>query len=183
MAKRVLLWLAFLLSMVVLYTVRTDAGRVVMQTLAAIVPGMAFTARPGEMSFYRASDGHFHMDVLVNGQPVRFMVDTGASDIMLAPDVARALGFNPDTLKFSKTYNTANGQVRGAPILLQRFQVGALLLENLPASVNGADMRNSLLGMRFFNKLAGFQVQKEVLTIQWQQGPPEGGRVGAKGGS
>ncbi|MFN3078145.1 MAG: TIGR02281 family clan AA aspartic protease, partial [Alphaproteobacteria bacterium] len=107
MAKRVLLWFSFLLFMVVLYTLRTDAGRIAMQTLAAIVPGMAFTDRPGTMSFYRASDGHFHIDVLVNGKPVRFMVDTGASDVMLAPDVARTLGFNPDTLEFSKTYNTA----------------------------------------------------------------------------
>lgn len=178
MGKRVGLWLVFLLLMVVVYAVRGDLVRVAKQTLAAVVPGLGFVDRPGSMRFYRANDGHFHIEARVNGQWVRFMVDTGASDVMLTPEAARSLGFHPESLEFSKTYNTANGQVKGAPILLQRFQVGELLLENLPASVNGAAMRHSLLGMRFFNRLAGFQVQKEVLTIQWQEE-----RVGAKGGS
>ena len=179
--KRVGLWLMFLLFMVMLYTVRTELSRLTMQTLAAILPGMGFEDRPGSLSFFRSSDGHFHVEALVNGQPVRFLVDTGASDIMLSPQVARLVGFNPDVLNFSKTYHTANGLVRGAPILLQRFQVGALVLKNLPASVNGAPLRHSLLGMRFFNRLKGFQVQQERLTIQWSmQGR---GEIGAKGGS
>lgn len=183
MGKRIGLWSAFLLLMVVFYTVRTDLERVALRTLAAIMPGMGFAEQPGTLSFYRASDGHFHIKALVNGQSVNFMVDTGASDIMLTPEVAKLLGFAPATLTFSKTYHTANGKVSGAPILLQRFQIGTLVLENLPASVNGASMRHSLLGMRFFNKLEGFQVQQEVLTIQWQESGTGTKRGGAKGGS
>lgn len=178
MGKKIGLWSLFLLSMVVFYTVRTDLERVAFRTLAAIMPGMGFAEQPGTLSFYRASDGHFHIKALINGQPVRFMVDTGASDVMLTPEAAKLLGFDPASLTFSKTYHTANGTVRGAPVLLERFQVGELVLENLPASVNGASMRNSLLGMRFFNRLEGFQVQQAVLTIQWASK-----KSGAKGGS
>ncbi|MBF0460714.1 MAG: TIGR02281 family clan AA aspartic protease [Magnetococcales bacterium] len=169
MGKRIGFWLIFMVLMVVLYTIRSDLERATMRTLAAIMPGMGFAERAGTLSFYRASDGHFHVDAWINGQPVRFLVDTGASDIMLEQNVAKTLGFNQQDLKFSKIYDTANGQVRGAPVLLQRFQVGGLVLENLPASVNGAPMHDSLLGMRFFNKLDGFQVQQEVLTIHWQE--------------
>ncbi|MBF0584078.1 MAG: TIGR02281 family clan AA aspartic protease [Magnetococcales bacterium] len=181
MLKRIGLWSAFLLLMVVFYTVRVDMERLAKRTLAAVMPGMGFAEQPGSMSFYRASDGHFHVEALINGKAVRFLVDTGASDVMLAPKVAAALGFDVATLNFSKIYHTANGQVRGAPVVLRRFQIGGLVLENLPASVNGAEMKDSLLGMRFFNRLEGFEVQQEVLTIRWQVS--QQGLGGAKGGS
>jgi aspartyl protease family protein len=160
-------WLLFLLFIITLYSFRSELSTVKNRVIAAIVPQIGFTTKPGTMSFYRSSNGHFHIEALINGKKVRFLVDTGASDIVIAPHLARSLGFNLSQEDFTKVYYTANGMGRGAPVTMQLFEVGELTMQNLPASVNGANMKTSLLGMRFFNRLKSFQVKGEVLTINW----------------
>ena len=167
--KRVGLWLGFLLFFLLLYSFRAELGWVKARIVAAVMPQTGFESRPGSMSFYRSSDGHFYVEARVTGQSVRFLVDTGASDIVIAPHTARSLGFDRRDLQFTRVYETANGKGRGAAVFLDTFQVGALTLRNVPASVNDAAMRESLLGMRFFNRLQGFQMQQEILTIHWRQ--------------
>lgn len=160
-------WVGFLLLMVLLYSFRAEIGQLKSRVVAALMPDQGFNQTPGTLSFFRSSNGHFHVEAIVNGHPVRFLVDTGASDIVIAPHVAKTLGFPRNRLNFSIPYSTANGQGRGAPVVLDSFQVGEFTLNNLPASINQASMQNSLLGMRFFNKLQGFEIQKERLTIHW----------------
>ncbi len=105
------------------------------------------------------SDGHFALEADVDGVPIRFLVDTGASDVVLSPRDAERLGFETADLSFHQRYNTANGVVHGAPVRLGRVAVGPIALENVRASVNGADMRMSLLGMSFLGRLKGFEVK------------------------
>ncbi|MBF0588602.1 MAG: TIGR02281 family clan AA aspartic protease [Magnetococcales bacterium] len=160
-------WVVVFALLIGLYSYRNELGSVKNRFVAAIMPQSGFEEQPGTMSFYRSSDGHFHIEAKVNGHPVRFLVDTGATDVVIAPHLARALGFDAARLVFSKTYHTANGKGRGAPVRLDSFEVGDLRLEGLPASINGASMNESLLGMRFFNRLYGFQVQGDILRISW----------------
>ncbi len=160
-------WLLFLVLLVGLYSFRAELGVVKNRFIAALVPQMGFETAPGAMSFYRSFNGHFHIEALVNGKKVRFLVDTGATDVVLAPHLARSLGYNLRPDDFTRVYHTANGRVRGAPITMATFQVGSLTMVNLPATVNGAEMRTSLLGMRFFNRLQSFNIKGEVLTIHW----------------
>ncbi len=165
--KQVGIWLLVIALLVGGYSFRHELGGVSKRIMAALMPQSGFEEIPGTMSFYRAAGGHFHIEALVNGQKVRFLADTGASDIVLAPHLAGRLGFNPDQLRFTKKYHTANGTGRGAPVRLESFEVGGLRMEGLPASFNGAPMRESLLGMRFFNRLYGYQVQGDILAVSW----------------
>ncbi|MBF0379500.1 MAG: TIGR02281 family clan AA aspartic protease [Magnetococcales bacterium] len=160
-------WLLFLFVIIALYSYRGELGGVKNRVVAAIIPQAGYTTEPGSMSFYRSSNGHFHIEAIVNGKKVRFLVDTGASDVVIAPHVARYLGFDLNKNDFTKVYYTANGMGKGAPVFLRKFEVGKLSLQNLPASVNGAEMKTSLLGMRFFNRLKSFKVEGEVLTLYW----------------
>ncbi|MBF0193668.1 MAG: TIGR02281 family clan AA aspartic protease [Magnetococcales bacterium] len=160
-------WLFFLFIIIALYSFRGELGVVKNRVIAAVLPQVGFSAKPGTMSFYRSSNGHFHIEALINGKKVRFLVDTGASDIVIAPHLARSLGFNLNQDDFTKVYYTANGMGRGAPVTMKIFKVGKLTMNNLPASINGAEMQTSLLGMRFFNRLKSYQVEGEVLTINW----------------
>jgi aspartyl protease family protein len=93
------------------------------------------------------------------------MVDTGATDIVLAPDDARRIGFDPATLVFDQFAETANGTVGGAAIRLDSLVVGSIEMNRLPATVNAADMSESLLGMEFLNRLHGWRVENGVLTL------------------
>jgi len=98
---------------------------------------------------------------------VNFMVDTGASDTVLAPSDAVRLGYNLEDLNFSRSYQTANGLGRGAPLQLDTLSIGPLVLYGFEASVNEADMSSSLLGMSFMRQLDSYEVRDRRLTLRW----------------
>jgi clan AA aspartic protease (TIGR02281 family) len=111
--------------------------------------------------------GHFLIEAVVNGAPVDFLVDTGASNIVLTLADAERLGLQPETLRFTQRFATANGEVRGAPVVLREIRVGQFSLFDLPASVNEAPLRVSLLGMTFLERLNGYEVSGRRLILRW----------------
>ncbi|MEQ9574556.1 MAG: TIGR02281 family clan AA aspartic protease, partial [Rhodospirillales bacterium] len=114
---------------------------------------------PGGGVAIRAGDhGHFVAEAMVNGVAVRFLIDTGASDVVLSPRDAKRLGFDLKSLSFNRIYQTANGTVTGAPVRLDDIRIGPIVVRDVRASVNGADMKRSLLGMSFLGRLGGYRV-------------------------
>jgi aspartyl protease family protein len=111
--------------------------------------------------------GHFLIEAVVNGAPVDFLVDTGASDIVLTLEDAERLGLQPETLRFTQRFATANGEVRGAPVVLRELRIGQFSLFDVPASVNEAPLRVSLLGMSFLAQLNGYRVEDGRLILRW----------------
>ena len=94
------------------------------------------------------------------------LVDTGASDVTLTPRDARRLGFHLDRLTYDRTYRTANGIVKGARVRLHSLKVGHIVVPDVRASVNSADMNLSLLGMSFISRLSRFEVADGTLTLR-----------------
>ena len=123
------------------------------------------TETGGEITFRAGRGGQFVIEVHVNGTPLRFLVDTGASDVMLSPRDTKRLGFDLDRLRFDKTYRTANGSVRGAPVRLAEVRVGPIQLTGVRASVNPVGMGHSLLGMSFLGRLRAYSVSGDRLTL------------------
>lgn len=111
-------------------------------------------------------DGHFHLDAQVNGQPVRFMVDTGASTIALGRDDARKVGIDPDDLAYVGTAMTANGRVQTAPITLSEMAIGEITDQNVRAWVIGGDMDGSLLGMSYLRTFARVSFEGDLLVLE-----------------
>ena len=96
-----------------------------------------------------ASDGHYYVDTLVNGTTVRFVIDTGASAIVLTARDAERVGLNPKTLAYTGQATTANGKVLTAPVRLKSLVLGPFEDQNVPAVVNGRDLDTSLLGVSY----------------------------------
>ena len=159
------IWLGIFLIVAILHSYRFELVQVKNKVLANLFPGRSFEKTPGQMSFQISPNGHFYIQATVNGIPIRFLADTGASDIVLTPKAAKRIGFNLNTLAFNKIYQTANGMGRGSAVRLGDMKIGAIHLTNVRASVNEAPMSNSLLGMRFFNRLKGYKVRNGVLTL------------------
>ncbi|HEX5079145.1 MAG TPA: TIGR02281 family clan AA aspartic protease [Geminicoccaceae bacterium] len=111
--------------------------------------------------------GHFLVEASVNGVPIDFMVDTGASEIVLSPRDARQLGFTPDQLRFTQEFESANGTVRAAPVELRELRIGQFQLFDLEASVNEAPLPISLLGMSFLRRLSSYEVADGRLILRW----------------
>lgn len=106
----------------------------------------------GALIATRQPDGHYHLRALVNGVPVDFVVDTGASDIVLSLRDARRIGIDPSDLRFIGQAQTANGTVRTAPVRLDSLAVGPFEDTGLRAVVNEGDLFGSLLGMSYLSR-------------------------------
>jgi aspartyl protease family protein len=119
--------------------------------------GGSFTPRQtiaaqGEITLPRARDGHYYLTLEIAGQPVEFMVDTGASSVVLTREDAQKLGIDPDTLVYLGTAQTANGIVRTARVTLDDVRLGGFTDPTLTAYVNDGDMGGSLLGMDYLGQ-------------------------------
>lgn len=163
--KNALAWIGIGLVLVLGYSFRHDLGAVKDRVLGELLPHRAVVGDGGAVSFRASAGGHFHIEARIDGTPIRFLVDTGATDIVLSPADARRLGFDPARLRFDRSYRTANGIVQGAPVTLGELTVGPIRLTNVPATVNGAEMGQSLLGMRFLNRLKAYEVKDGKLTL------------------
>ncbi|MEZ5830105.1 MAG: TIGR02281 family clan AA aspartic protease [Dongiaceae bacterium] len=159
------IWAAIILGLVGVYAFKNDAAFIGQRMLGALSPTQGTSHDDGTVSFAAGPDGHYHIQAKVNGSRVTFMVDTGASDIVLTPRDARRIGIDPANLKFDQFAETANGTVRGAAIRLDSLAVGPIDMRGIPAAVNGADMSESLLGMEFLNRLHGWRVENGELTL------------------
>ena len=76
---------------------------------------------PGRIEVPVSPDGHFHLRAELNGEPVRFVVDTGASSLALRRDDARRIGIDVDGLAFAGQAVTANGTVPTARVMMLRM--------------------------------------------------------------
>jgi aspartyl protease family protein len=159
------IWVVIFLVVTGLYAFKNDAAYIGQRFMGALSPTQGVPHDDGTLSFDAGPDGHFRVQALVNGGRVTFMVDTGASDIVLAPADAQRIGIDPATLVFDQFAETANGRVSGAAVRLDSLVIGSIEMNRLAATVNGADMSESLLGMEFLNRLHGWRVENGVLTL------------------
>lgn len=119
----------------------------------------------GGISFPATTNGHYQLRVSVNGEPVTFMLDTGASDVILTARDARRAGIDPDRLSYSMAYETANGTNFGARVRIAEMSLGPIYLTNVRASVIRDGLEQSLLGMSFLDRLSAYQVKDNILTL------------------
>ena len=125
------------------------------------------TATGAEMVIPAGRNGHFLVTAEVEDVEILFLVDTGASQVILTVEDAERLGYYVETLEFSDRFQTANGAIRGAPLLLSELRIGELEIEDVRASVIRAPMSTSLLGMSFLSRLEGYEVGEEGLILRW----------------
>ena len=157
------IWLALGLALVIGYSFKDELGS---RLLGELVPQRGTANPDGSVTFRAGEDGHFHVEARINGTRLRMLVDTGASQVVLSPSDARRLGIDTARLDFRHLSETANGPVSGAPVTLREITVGSVRLTDVMASVNGAEMSESLLGMTFLSRLSGFEVSGDRLTLR-----------------
>lgn len=111
-------------------------------------------------------DGHFHLVAKVNGVPVRFVVDTGASLLALRERDAERVGIDLDALAFAGQARTANGVVETAAVRLDRIAVGEIEDTGVPAVVIRGDLHRSLMGMDYLRRFARVGFEGDVLVLE-----------------
>lgn len=167
-ARNVAIWIALVGVLALGYAYRgelSDAGR---RLQAELLPDHAIATSAHEMVIAQDVDGQYSIAGAVNGTPVRFVIDTGASDVVLSPDDARRIGLDLNTLKFDHPYSTANGVGSGADYKAATLRAGAAQFSDVEVSVNHAPMGASLLGMTFLKRLESFEVKGGKMTLRWK---------------
>ena len=119
----------------------------------------------GRIIAERARDGHYHLSLNVNGVATDFLVDTGATDIVLTRSDALAAGIDSNTLNFIGRAKTANGEVRTAPVRLDSISLGPVTDRNVYAVVNDGEMQQSLLGMGYLQRWGKIEITGGELIL------------------
>ncbi|MFD1797332.1 TIGR02281 family clan AA aspartic protease [Paracoccus aurantiacus] len=113
-----------------------------------------------------SGDGHFYIDLRLNGTNVEFIVDTGASDIALTRRDAERIGLELDELSYSGIAYTANGVVSTAPVSIALIEIGEITDENVRADVVEGDLDTSLLGMSYLRRFARVGFEGETMVLE-----------------
>ena len=164
--RNALIWIGILSFILFLYTYRAEVSRLFYRIGGEVLPGLPVSTSPNEAIIIANQNGHFYVDGRANGERLRFMVDTGASDIVLSPQAAIQIGIDLKNLKFTRQYRTANGIVLGAPYKLKKFAIGPFDFNDIKVSINQVKMSESLLGMSFLRRLQSFEFQGRKLYLR-----------------
>ncbi|MDX2083131.1 MAG: TIGR02281 family clan AA aspartic protease [Rickettsiales bacterium] len=159
------IWSLISLFFIAIYSYRYQFRNFKDRIIAEINPATAKIKQENEIVINVSQDGHFYLNSKINGVKVRFMIDTGASDIVINLNDAKRIGADVKTLTFNKIYQTANGNSLGATINLEELEISGIKFKNLSASVNSGNMGVSLLGISFLKRLKKYEFYQDQLIL------------------
>lgn len=166
LARNLAIWISIALVVAIGFAYQSELTNVATRLQAELIPGYAVETVAGELTIAASPDGHFYAIASVNGTPVTFLIDTGATDIVLSPADAARLGIDSESLAFTRTVETANGLAQAARARVANFTLGPIQLKDVELSVNQAPMSTSLLGMAFMRNLASFEIRGRNLILR-----------------
>jgi len=156
-----LAWVAIFAAGFVLFTFRDDFGWVAQRLKAEAVGTPVEKGR--ETRIPMAIDGHFWVEAQVNGQPVRFLVDSGATMTTIDRQTAQRVGVEisprPD-----QVVRTGNGVIRVSSGRAERLEVGNIVRNDVRLQVAEHDNLN-VLGMNFLSSLTRWGVEGRWLVL------------------
>jgi len=171
MARNLGTWAVIALALIAGYQYRYELQDIASRVTAGLVPGspLALGVEDGHatVTLDKADNGHFEARIMINGAPVRAVVDTGATSIVLTAEDAQAAGFNPAALDFTIPVSTANGMARAAAVKTDEVAIGGIVRKNMPVMIAAPGMLGqSLLGMNFIGSLSGFDVRGDRMILR-----------------
>jgi len=164
-ARHAAIWLGLALVVALGFTYRAELMGIGGRVRGELVPSAAQSTGARELVVTGGENGFAVMGE-VNGAPVRFVVDTGASDTVLSPADAHRAGLDSPSLEYDHLAETANGTGRGAHATAASVSVGSIGFRDMPVVINQAPMTSSLLGMTFLRRLESFEVRDGRLYLR-----------------
>lgn len=161
-ATMLLTWLAMFGAGFVLFTFRDDLGYV-FQRMKSEATG-APVVQAGQMRIPQSVDGHFYVDASVNGRPVRFLVDSGATMTTIGRRTAAEANVTVSDRR-NQMVRTGNGIVRVATGRAKDFDIGVIRRSDVGLHVADAEEFN-VLGMNYLSSLERWGVEERWLILE-----------------
>jgi aspartyl protease family protein len=161
-----LFWVVLALVLVVGYSYRFELHDAADRVMAELAPGHATSQQGRTVQVARAASGDFAVTAQINGARVSMVLDTGASSVVLTREDAKAAGLPLEVLAYSVSIDTANGRTQAAPVTIDRVGIGGLVEHSIAALVaQPGQLKTSLLGMSFLNRLQSWEVRGDRLLL------------------
>jgi len=111
--------------------------------------------------------GHFQVEARVEGRFIDFVVDTGASLVVLRESSAALAGIRPQPRDYTATAVTANGKIKAARATIDRIEVGGIAVYDVPAMVLPDEaLAKNLLGVSFLSRLKRYEYANGRLVLE-----------------
>jgi aspartyl protease family protein len=156
-----LAWIAIFAGGFVLFTFRDDLG-LVAQRLRAEATG-APVEQGAEIRIPMAIDGHFWIHGRINGEPVKFLFDSGATMTTIGTQTARRAAVSVSATP-NQIVRTGNGIIKVSSGRARSLQVGSIVRSDFGMHVAGEDELN-VLGMNFLSSLRRWGVEGRWLVL------------------
>ncbi|GAA0482048.1 hypothetical protein GCM10009096_25430 [Parasphingorhabdus litoris] len=114
----------------------------------------------------QSADGHYWADAEVNGMPVRFLIDSGATTTAMTLKTARAAKVEINEGGFPTYLDTANGTVEAQRGKIQSLRVGPMMALDLPIVVAEAFGDSNVLGMNFLSEMKSWRVEQGEMILE-----------------
>jgi aspartyl protease family protein len=163
-AKAGLAWIAIFATLFAIFSFRFEFIGI-WERLKADISGTAGQNISGEaIELRRQDDGHYWLMVNINGEPVRFMVDSGATLTAINATTAREAGVEAD--RYPIILGTANGRIAAKRGVVRLLSVGPHSIENHQVVVSERFGDVNVLGMNFLNSLQSWRVEANMMVLQ-----------------
>lgn len=130
-----------------------------------ISPQQSVIQDTGQIVLPRAFDGHFYATLRMNGQPIDFIVETGANNIVLTKEDAARIGVEMNALRFYGRAMSANGEVRTAPARIAKVELLGVQDFGVEVWVNEGEMPRSLLGNDYLQRFEKIEISRNQLVL------------------
>lgn len=119
-----------------------------------------------ELRVPMARDGHFWVEVSINGVPRRMMVDSGATVTAVPVETAEAARLDTQANPIPVLIRTANGTVPAQSTRADEVQLGNIVARDLGVIVSPAFGDTHVLGMNFLSRLESWRVEGRTMILK-----------------
>lgn len=164
-SQSLLLWGGIGLAALLGYSYRAELGLVAERVQSELTPGRAAIIGH-QVEIARQGDGHFYVRADVGDTQATFMIDTGASMVVLTHQTAQAAGLKLEDMAYLQPVATANGTTTVAATKLASITIGDITLSDVDAAVAQPGLLTAnLLGLSFLNRLSRWGVEKNRFVM------------------
>lgn len=165
-AKMSLAWVAIFAALFAIFSFRFEFEQI-LNRMKSDFAGTAGQSISGEeIALRRQDDGHYWLQVEVNGTPINFMIDSGATTTAMNANSAAEAKVEVDNDGYPVIISTANGEVTAKRGSVKSLQVGPLQLSDHHVVVSGSFGETNVLGMNFLDSLKSWKVENNIMTLQ-----------------
>ena len=118
---------------------------------------------PSPRQLRRGPDGHFYADAQVNGTTIRFLIDTGASVVVLSRDDAQRAGIQLPAERSMAM--GVGGPIQVIPVTLDRVALGGIEARGVQAAV-AEELPVSLLGQSYLQRVGSVEIRGDTMVLR-----------------